>query len=186
VSYAKHYDKQHVKLAKSKTVNNQDAKFTAINQYDVPNQPRNNSIVDSVIAVQKLPNKSSDLIASTGKNPFSIINPNKVPLSLKNVFLEKAISVSANKSKPDTIKAYTVKSGHGSKPNGPDTRRTEPLGLTGFILTLVAWVLIAAGPLCILGVIFGGVSLGKISRNPGKWKGRGFAAVLIAYFSIYH
>jgi hypothetical protein len=56
-----------------------------------------------------------------------------------------------------------------------DEPKVEGLGLAGFILGLVGWFIPYLGLLmCLLAIIFGGVSLGRIARNPDKFKGRGF------------
>ncbi len=72
----------------------------------------------------------------------------------------------------DTIRAVRLDSGYNTY---YDSRVTEKLGLSGFILTLVGWVLVFGFPLSIIGVVFGSISLGKIKRNPRHFKGRGFA-----------
>jgi len=57
-----------------------------------------------------------------------------------------------------------------------DEPRVEGLGLAGFILGLVGWFIPYLGFLmCLLAIIFGSVSLWKITRNPEKFKGKGFA-----------
>jgi hypothetical protein len=69
------------------------------------------------------------------------------------------------------------KSKRTSKKNNKknDEPKVEGLGLAGFILALVGWFIPYLGLLmCLLAIIFGGVSLGRIARNPDKFKGRGF------------
>ena len=55
-----------------------------------------------------------------------------------------------------------------------DQRKVEPLGLSGFIASLVGLIVFGI-PLGLVAVIFGSVSLNKIKREPGRFKGRGFA-----------
>jgi hypothetical protein len=56
--------------------------------------------------------------------------------------------------------------------------KSEPLGIVGFISGLVG-LFIAGIPLGALGVIFGAISLGKIKREPARFKGRGIAIASI-------
>lgn len=56
--------------------------------------------------------------------------------------------------------------------------KTEGLGLAGFVSSL-AGLFVAAIPLGIVAIIFGGISLGRINRSPHKYKGKGFAIVAI-------
>jgi hypothetical protein len=54
--------------------------------------------------------------------------------------------------------------------------RVEGLGLAGFIIGLVGWFVPIFGfVMCLLAIIFGAVSIGKINRNPERFKGMGFA-----------
>ncbi len=57
----------------------------------------------------------------------------------------------------------------------PDPRKTEKLGLAGFILSLLGLIPIIGIPFAILALIFGLSSLRKIKRFPEKFKGKGFA-----------
>jgi hypothetical protein len=52
--------------------------------------------------------------------------------------------------------------------------KTEGLGLAGFISGL-AGLFIASIPLGLIAVIFGSISLSRIKKQPGRYKGRGFA-----------
>jgi len=52
--------------------------------------------------------------------------------------------------------------------------KTEGLGLAGFIVSL-AGLLVLAIPFGLIAVIFGSISLGRIKRSPGRYKGRGYA-----------
>jgi hypothetical protein len=63
--------------------------------------------------------------------------------------------------------------------------KTEGLGLAGFVASLVG-LFIAGIPLGAIAVIFGGISLSKINKNPQKYKGRGFAiaALIIGLLDV--
>ena len=50
----------------------------------------------------------------------------------------------------------------------------EGLGLAGFIVSLAGLIILGI-PFGIVGIVFGGISLGKINKNPDKYKGKGFA-----------
>jgi hypothetical protein len=56
--------------------------------------------------------------------------------------------------------------------------KSEPLGIIGFIAGLIG-LFIAGLPLGALGVIFGAISLGKIKREPSRFKGKGIAIASI-------
>ena len=55
--------------------------------------------------------------------------------------------------------------------------KVEGLGLAGFIIGIVGWFMpFGLGlVMCILAIIFGAISMGKIKNNPEKFKGKGFA-----------
>lgn len=62
--------------------------------------------------------------------------------------------------------------------NNNSVLKTEGLGLAGFISGLVG-LFIASIPLGLIAVIFGGISLSKIKRQPQQFKGKGFAIASI-------
>lgn len=122
-------------------------------------------------SVESQANRSTNnLIASTSSNSISV--------DFHKTKVEPLPNISNPKTKrthtPDTIRGNVRKNIYADHAVG-DTRRTEKLGLAGFILTLIGWVLAYGLPLSILGVIFGSISLAKIRRNPQRFKGRGFA-----------
>jgi len=55
-----------------------------------------------------------------------------------------------------------------------DMPKIEGLGLAGFISGLVG-LLILPLPLGIIATVFGAISLAKYNKNPGKYRGKGFA-----------
>lgn len=55
-----------------------------------------------------------------------------------------------------------------------DTRKIEGLGLAGFISGIVGLFVLGI-PLGLVAMIFGGISLIKIEKQPTKYKGKGFA-----------
>jgi hypothetical protein len=63
--------------------------------------------------------------------------------------------------------------------------KTEPLGIAGFIGSLVG-LFIGGVPLGAIGIIFGALSLSKIKREPARYKGRGLsiAAIIIGIIAI--
>ena len=56
----------------------------------------------------------------------------------------------------------------------PPSPKTEGLGLAGFIAGIVG-LFVAGIPLGSIGIIFGGISLARFKKEPGRYKGRGFA-----------
>jgi uncharacterized membrane protein YidH (DUF202 family) len=54
-------------------------------------------------------------------------------------------------------------------------RKTESLGIVGFIFSILGIIPIFGLPFGILAVLFGALSLKKINRHPERYKGRGVA-----------
>jgi len=63
----------------------------------------------------------------------------------------------------------------------PDARKTEKLGLAGFILSILGLVPIFGLPFAVIGVILGVRSLRKIKRYPEKFKGKGFGTMSVIF-----
>jgi hypothetical protein len=63
--------------------------------------------------------------------------------------------------------------------------KTEGLGLAGFIISL-AGLFVFGIPFGLLAIIFGSISLGKIKRNPGRFKGKGYAlaSLIIGFIDV--
>ncbi len=59
-----------------------------------------------------------------------------------------------------------------------EERRVEGLGLAG-VFASFAGLFVLGIPLGLLAVTFGCISLGRINRNPGRYKGKGYALVSI-------
>ncbi len=57
-------------------------------------------------------------------------------------------------------------------------RTNEALGVAGFLASIIG-LFIASIPLGLIAVIFGGISLKRIRRDPAKYKGRGLAVASI-------
>jgi prolipoprotein diacylglyceryltransferase len=64
-------------------------------------------------------------------------------------------------------------------PENTDNRKTEKLGLAGFILSFFGIIPLIGIPFAILAVSFGATSLKRIKMNPEKYKGTGFATASI-------
>jgi hypothetical protein len=90
-------------------------------------------------------------------------------VSFKEISWGDTISV----KKRDTIK----ENASGSKKT--DHRKTEKLGLTGFILSFLGIIPLFGIPFALLAIIFGAKSLKKIKKSPEKYKGKGFATASI-------
>jgi hypothetical protein len=66
-----------------------------------------------------------------------------------------------------------------------DTRKTERLGLAGFILSFPGLIPLIGLPLAILAVIFGSVSLRRVRRYPERYKkGFGLASLILGIIGI--
>lgn len=57
-----------------------------------------------------------------------------------------------------------------------EERKIEGLGLAGFVSSLVGLIILGI-PLGLVAITFGAISLSRIKRSPGRYKGRGFAIV---------
>lgn len=60
----------------------------------------------------------------------------------------------------------------------PGQPKTIGIGIAGFIASLLG-LLVAGLPLGVFAIIAGSIGLGKIERNPGKYKGKGFATAAL-------
>ena len=56
--------------------------------------------------------------------------------------------------------------------NAVDNRKTEKLGITGLIFSILGWIPVVGIPFAIVSIILLLVSLGKLRRNPGKFRGK--------------
>jgi hypothetical protein len=122
-------------------------------------------------------NNEENLITSTSKEPL-IIQEKPFGNITSNPHIFPHIDIQKYQrafSTPDTYWGDHPRPLYNNGRSVRDDRHTEGLGLTGFILTLIAWVLVYTAPLCILGIIFGAVSIHKIRRYPEKYKGKGLA-----------
>jgi prolipoprotein diacylglyceryltransferase len=191
VTYSNHYSNERMKLNRHKT--KRPAQITQAASAKTARNP-----VDNPEAINKM-----DVIASSDKN-FLISNNTEKLISqyahslvpefqnekeltqskhhLDNLTNDIA-SVSFKKiSKGDTT---IVKKLDNSKENAAvlkksDNRKTEKMGLVGFILSFFGIIPLIGIPFGILAIIFGAKSLTKIKRNPEKYKGKGFAIASIA------
>lgn len=86
---------------------------------------------------------------------------------------------------PNGSRDYFSNFSDADHPAQTPAKKTEGLGLAGFISSLVGLFILGI-PLGILSFIFGLISLGKMKRNPLKYKGRGFAiaSVIIGMVDI--
>lgn len=60
----------------------------------------------------------------------------------------------------------------------PGQPKTIGIGIAGFVASLLG-LLVAGLPLGVFAIIAGSLGLGKIERNPGKYKGKGFATAAL-------
>ena len=73
----------------------------------------------------------------------------------------------------DTI--LLVKISNPIKAKVADTRKTEPLGIVGFICSMLGLVPFFGIPFALLAIIFGALSLRRIRRNQERFKGKNYA-----------
>ena len=79
---------------------------------------------------------------------------------------------SAMMEQVDTI--FQVES-YSHKEKVVDTRKTEPLGVVGFICSILGFVPVYGIPFALLAIIFGEVSIRRIYRNQERFKGGNLA-----------
>lgn len=115
------------------------------------------------------PDFRSEKEVTPSNTAWSAINNSPDKLSVG----EPARTGDTTLNKAVTGKAKPAKKNHATGP------KTEKLGLTGFILSFFGIVPLIGIPFAILAIVFGAKSLGKIKRNPGKYKGKGFATASI-------
>lgn len=91
-----------------------------------------------------------------------------------------------------TVKKRGNSKDHATGTGKKDNRKTEKLGLAGFILSFLGILPLIGIPFSLLAIIFGAISLKKIKRAPEKYKGKGFAiasigigcAMIVMYIAI--
>lgn len=107
---------------------------------------------------------------------FKSLNETTITHSSSNIETKNEIKLPV---KPNT--EFLKKSKNNKKSNFKlnkknDERKNEGLGIAGFVLGIVGWFTPYLGfIMCLLALIFGAVSLGKIVKNPDKFKGKGFS-----------
>ena len=172
-TYSKRYYKDPVTLRSSKKIRNQEKKVGEQTQKK-ESEPfaALKAKKRDITKVESIPSSQSEeiLFASADPDPILADLPKTGVKSLPEVHYSKRNKIYL----PDTIRGNLPKHDYSYR-GGADTRKTEKLGLAGFILTLIGWAIAFGLPLSILGVIFGSISLSKIRRNPQRFKGRGFA-----------
>jgi hypothetical protein len=100
----------------------------------------------------------------------------KYPNGTKDIISPSAPAASSNTSAQAPIKADSV------NPH----RRTEPLGVIGFILGLIGLFISYWGLLfAILAIVFGAVSLHKIKKQPDLFKGKAFGIFSLMLGIVY-
>ena len=114
-------------------------------------------------------NTNEHVLTASAAKQINQINTKSIKLLNKNGPLpQEKQNKSTLKSKLNGNKIILLKE-DGSKLNG--------LALTGFITSLVGlfYFLYLGIPFGILAIIFSAIGLHKINKNPGEWKGKGFA-----------
>jgi len=79
----------------------------------------------------------------------------------------------------NVVKKKTVSKENAAGTEKMDDRKTETLGLIGFILSFLGMIPLIGIPFAVLAIIFGTIGIKKIRRNPKKYKGKGFAIASI-------
>lgn len=91
----------------------------------------------------------------------------------KNLFKRKSVEIQKD-AVADTFKSE-FKQGASMIVNAPDdSQKTNGMAIAGFVCSLVGLFLFGI-VLGLLGIIFGAIGLGKISKDSSRWKGKGMA-----------
>ncbi len=165
VKSSKNYD-----YLKTKNKNSEIIVYKTMNQGDFFNIYKKKRSVnyrftnDKTPVIKKKVSNYSFLNLSSQEKKFSKNNN----VFTRNFFCKK------NKNKKKNITKNKQKENYSNKNDEPEPKKNEPLGLTGFIISLVGLFIIPI-PLGILAIIFGAISLGRYSNEPEKFKGKGFA-----------
>ena len=155
---------------KTKNKNSEIIVYKTMNQGDFFNIYKKKRSVnyrftnDKTPVIKKKVSNYSFLNLSSQEKKFSKNNN----VFTRNFFCKK------NKNKKKNITKNKQKENYSNKNDEPEPKKNEPLGLTGFIISLVGLFIIPI-PLGILAIIFGAISLGRYSNEPEKFKGKGFA-----------
>ena len=191
VTYANHYsyEKVNLKLHKVKhtATRTRDASAkTAGNQVDNPEKINRMNLIAST--------DKNYLILTTLENMMSQYAPGHYPefRNVKEVKTSRhhrgaftkeipAVAFKKNLQSDSTIvkKQDTIK-GNATGISKTDNRKTEPLGLVGFILSFLGIIPLIGIPFAVIAIIFGARSLKKTIKNPEKYKGKGFAIASMA------
>lgn len=114
-------------------------------------------ITPTEIKYKKCANLDGPMYIISKSNVLTIVYPN----GTKDTFAKSVPSTIAN-----------------SEPATSTQPKTEGFGIAGFLTSLIG-IVVAAIPLGIVSVIFGAISLGRISRQPERYKGKGFGITAI-------
>jgi hypothetical protein len=103
------------------------------------------------------------------KHPWNTLTKDHATASLKEIYQRDSTTV----KKRDNTKENAAGTEKTNK------RKTEKLGLVGFIFSFLGIIPLIGIPFAVLAITFGAKSLKKIKRNPEKYKGKGFATASI-------
>lgn len=192
VAYTNHYSNERVKLNLQKTkrpatlTRNDASAKTARNQADHPDTINKMSLIAS--------SDKNFVILSNKEQLISQFTPGLYPEFPHEKELKQSkhpgdtspkdlATVSFKKNPQDDstiVKKRENSNENAEESDQTDNRKTEPLGLAGFILSFLGAIPLIGIPFAVLAIIFGATSLKKISRSPKKYKGKGFALASIA------
>jgi hypothetical protein len=204
VSYINTYHKERSKTSKGKSPKNHLKETDTQNSISAASSINKQSIINAEITeINPAPISDNNLISSTANEPIittkngnRLVPDNELDFSHKNHSNKKTDNFSPNTSKLNSFKNQKTKT------KVHNTKKIEPFGLTGFILSILSWIpvigllfpsaaswMFFAGLLSgIFAMVFGAIGLRIINRNQGKYKGKGFAIAsiiigILAFFS---
>jgi hypothetical protein len=143
--------------------------------------PTNAGTIEKITGVKK--DFGECLIASTSNEPVLRLIENSATRTVRS-------SHNISQTKPEkgemVEELYTPQA--SSKPahrvTSSDSRRVEPIGLAGFVLSILGLIPFIGILFSLLGIIFSGIGLHRANKDPGRFKGSGFAIAGIIIGSL--
>jgi hypothetical protein len=190
VSYTNHYSNERMNLSRHKTkrtatLTQAASAKTARNPADNPEAINNmNPIASSdnnFMILDNMKKTSSQYMLSLypefhiekeltqSKHPCDTLTKDLATVSFKKI----------SRSDSTTVKKRDNRKENAAGIEKTDIRKTEKLGLVGFIFSFLGIIPLIGIPFAVLAIVFGANSLKKIKKNPEKYKGKALATASI-------
>lgn len=191
VSYTNHYSNERMKLNRHRTkppatLTRDGSAKTARNPMDNPDTINKMNLIASSDKNFLILNNMERLISQYPTKFFLEFHHDKELSQSKQAWDTLTKNHAAGSLKKNsqgdstTVKKIDNSKGNAAGTEKKDNRKTEKLGLAGFILSFFGMIPVIGIPFAVLAIIFGANSLKRIKRSPEKYKGKGFAIASIA------